>query len=355
MSFRKYLNPALHILFWTGIYFLPDLLFEPPPGPVFEVKRNLHFFLVLFFFYFNYFVLVPRLLLRKKQWLFSLSILSALVISFYVNEVIMTKTREYYAVSSTNLRKASSPQALKWNRKRHERHRRTENTGAVIMVLMSLFVSTITRETREWYLQDKKRKELEKQQLLSELSFLKSQVNPHFLFNSLNGIYALAIKKSDKTPEAVLQLSELMRHMLYESDKEQVALEKEVAYLKNYIQLQQLRLSPDVRILFQVEGNLSGKTIAPMLFIPFIENAFKHGIDSDGGNIQIKLQVKGNQLSFDMMNRISKAENKDAVSGIGLVNVRKRLDLLYGGRYQLEYKASNGNFIVHLHLNIEAS
>jgi sensor histidine kinase YesM len=222
------------------------------------------------------------------------------------------------------------------------------------MVLMSFFVSTITRETEAWYHQEKERKELEKQQLLSELSFLKSQVNPHFLFNSLNGIYALAIKKSDKTPDAILQLSELMRHMLYESDKEQVDLEKETAYLENYIQLQKLRLPPEVQIHFQAEGNLSGKKIAPMLFIPFIENAFKHGVDTNGGNIQIKLQVKENRLSFDMMNRISKAQNKDTVSGIGLANVRKRLDLLYSGRYHLEVKESNGNFIVHLHLNLEA-
>lgn len=218
---------------------------------------------------------------------------------------------------------------------------------------MSFFISTITRETREWYVQEKERKEMEKQQLISELSFLKSQVNPHFLFNSLNGIYALAMKKSDKTPEAVLQLSDLMRHMLYESDKEKVALEKEVEYLQNYIHLQQLRLPSEVQVNFQAEGELHGKTIAPMLFIPFVENAFKHGVDSRGGNIQIKIQVKGNILSFDMMNRISQAQNKDTVSGIGLANVRKRLDLLYPSRYKLEYKETNGNFVVHLHLTLE--
>ncbi len=352
MSFRKYITPLLHVLAWIVVYFLPDLLFEAPAGPVFLVKRNLHFVLVLFFFYLNYFVLVPRLLLHKKQWLFALTIVAALVFSYYVNDTVMMQVRERYR--SVVATKPLSPKEVKRMTERRRRHRHAENAGTVVVVMMGFFISTITRETREWYVQEKERKEMEKQQLVSELSFLKSQVNPHFLFNSLNGIYALAIKKSDKTPEAVLQLSDLMRHMLYESDKEKVALEKETEYLKNYIQLQKLRLPPEVQVNFQVEGELQGKTIAPMLFIPFVENAFKHGVDTAGGNIQIKLQLKGNTLSFDMINRISKAQNKDAVSGIGLANVRKRLDLLYPNRYKLEHKETNGNFVVHLHLNLES-
>lgn len=238
--------------------------------------------------------------------------------------------------------------------RRRERHRHAENAGTVVIIMMGFFISTIARETREWYVQEKERKEMEKQQLISELSFLKSQVNPHFLFNSLNGIYALAIKKSDKTPDAVLQLSDLMRHMLYESEKEEVALEKEVEYLQNYIQLQKLRLPGEAQVTFDVEGDISGKNIAPMLFIPFIENGFKHGVDADGVAIQIKMKVEGNALTFDMMNSISKAASKDPVSGIGLTNVRKRLDLLYAGNYYLNYRESNGRFIVHLQLKLKA-
>ncbi len=354
MTFRKYLTPILHVLAWIVIYFLPDLLFEAPSGPVFMVKRNLHFVLVFFFFYLNYFVLVPRLLLHKKQILFSLTVLFALVFSYYINDFVMYKVREKYVTETHAGPKRVNANSLQRLEKRRERHRRAENAGTVVVVLMGFFISTITRETREWYQQEKERKELEKQRLISELSFLKSQVNPHFLFNSLNGIYALAIKKSDKTPDAILQLSELMRHMLYESDREKVALEKETEYLKNYIQLQKLRLPPEVKINFDVEGVVQGKMIAPMLFIPFIENAFKHGVDTKGGNIQIKLKVKDNILTFDMLNRISQAQNKDSVSGIGLINVSKRLDLLYPGRHKLAYKETSGNFVVHLQLNLEA-
>jgi len=351
MNLRKYLTPVLHILAWMVVYFLPDLLFEAPAGPVFLWKRNLHFVLVFVFFYLNYFLLVPKLLLHKKQWLYALAILVALVFSYYINDAVMVRVREKYVTAG--VAKPRSPKEMRHLAERRQRHRHAENAGTVVIVMMGFFISTITRETREWYVQEKERKEMEKQQLISELAFLKSQVNPHFLFNSLNGIYALAMKKSDKTPEAVLQLSDLMRHMLYESDKEKVALEKETEYLQNYIQLQKLRLPPEVQVNFQVEGELQGKTIAPMLFIPFVENAFKHGVDSRGGNIQIKMQVKGNALSFDMINRISQAQNKDAVSGIGLANVRKRLDLLYPNRYKLEYKETNGNFVVHLHLTLE--
>ncbi len=251
------------------------------------------------------------------------------------------------------VKKPVSARKLERMERRKEHRRHAENAGTVVIVLMGLFISTIARETREWYIQDRERKEMEKQQLISELSFLKSQVNPHFLFNSLNGIYALAIKKSDKTPDAVLQLSELMRHMLYESDREDVELEKEVEYLKNYIQLQKLRMPLGAQVSFETEGDISGRMIAPMLFIPFIENAFKHGVDADGATIQIKIQIKGNILTFDIVNRVSKARSKDSSSGIGLVNVRKRLDLLYGEKYHLDYKESKGNFVVHLHLNLE--
>jgi len=355
MNFRKYLTPTLHVLAWIVIYFLPDLLFEVPAGPVFLIKRNLHFILVFFFFYLNYFVLVPRFLLHKKQVLFTLTVIFTLIFSYYVNDIVMYRVHEKYSVNSMAMTgKPVSAKKLERMERRKKHRRRAENAGTVVIVLMGLFVSTIARETREWYIQDKERKEMEKQQLISELSFLKSQVNPHFLFNSLNGIYALAIKKSDKTPDAVLQLSDLMRYMLYESDREEVELGKEVEYLKNYIQLQRLRMPSGAQVSFETTGDISGKMIAPMLFIPFIENAFKHGVDADGATIQIKVQVKGNILTFDMMNRISQAKSKDTSSGIGLVNVRKRLNLLYSNRYKLEYKKSNGNFVVYLQLNLEA-
>lgn len=352
MKIQKYLTPTLHVLVWVVVYFLPDLLFEAPSGTIFLVKRNLHFILVVSFFYLNYFIFVPHLLLKKKQLFFFLALLASLVFTYYVNDSVMTYVHDKYGQpeQTQNL----SPQKMQQIERRIKRHHNEENNWTVFVVLLGFLIGTVMCETREWYKQDRKRKEMEKEKLVSELSFLKSQVNPHFLFNSLNGIYALAIKKSDKTPDALLQLSDLLRHMLYDADHGIVLLKKEVDYLQNYIQLQRLRLPDDAKISFDVLGDLSSRMIEPMLFIPFVENAFKHGVDSEGADIRIKLSVGGNHLVFEISNRISNAKSKDASSGIGLANVKKRLDLHYGDDYELNYGKSKGFFKVDLHLNLKS-
>ncbi len=350
MKNRKYLSIIIHLAAWTVVYFLPELFFEAPASSVFFFKRNLHFVLMVLFFYLNYFILVPMLLLRKKQLFFALALIFGLIFTYYVNDILMQEVRQKYVPAHSY---QSKEQAVHM-KYRMARRRQAENMGTAVVVLIGFFISTVMRETREWYIQGEQGKEMEKQKLMSELSFLKSQVNPHFLFNSLNGIYALAIKKSDKTPDAILQLSDLMRHMLYESEKELVDLSKEVNYLKNYIALQKLRLADNAVIDFEVTGDIVGKQIEPMLFIPFIENAFKHGVDSEGADIHIRLAVKHNHLYFSMLNRISTASQKDEVSGIGLANVKKRLDLHYGSNYKLDYEEKKGIFSVNLQLNLKS-
>ena len=350
MKNRKYLTIIIHLAAWVVVYFLPELFFEAPADSIFFFKRNLHFILVVLFFYLNYFIFVPQLLLRKKQIIFALVLILSIVFTYYVNDFIMQEVRQKYIPVKTY---PTQEQTIRMQH-RMEHRRQAENMGTMVVVLIGFFISTVMRETGEWYIQEKQSKEMEKQKLVSELSFLKSQVNPHFLFNSLNGIYALAIKKSDKTPGAILQLSDLMRHMLYESEKERVDLSKEVDYLKNYIALQKLRLAKDAVIEFDVKGEVAGKQIEPMLFIPFLENAFKHGVDSEGADIRIRLEVKQNRLNFSMFNRVSAARQKDRVSGIGLVNVKKRLDLHYGDQYKLDYEEKNGIFTVNLQLNLKS-
>ncbi len=348
MNNRKLLTIIIHLTAWVVVYFLPELFFEVPVGSIFFVKRNLHFILIVLFFYLNYFIFVPHLLLRKKQIIFALLLVFSLVFTYYINDFIMNEVMRKYEMP---LNYKTHDQRI--HKQRRIAHRRqAENIATVIVVLIGFFISTVIRETREWYIQEKQSKEMEKQKLISELSFLKSQVNPHFLFNSLNGIYALAIKKSDKTPGAILQLSDLMRHMLYESEKERIDLSKEVDYLKNYIALQRLRLTDTAKVDFKVVGNIVGKQIEPMLFIPFLENAFKHGVDSEGVNINVLLETKQNMLFFSVVNRVSTAKQKDESSGIGLANVKKRLDVHYGNRYKLNYEEKKGIFSVSLQLNL---
>jgi len=228
--------------------------------------------------------------------------------------------------------------------------RRVANTLGIFVILL---LSSSIRLTREWYKNEKQTHIMAKEKLTSELSFLKSQVNPHFLFNTLNGIYSLANKKSDKTAGAIVKLSELMRHMLYESEKEFISLEKEIEYLKNYIDLQKLRLSKEAKINFNIHGDTNNKKIEPMLLIPFIENAFKHGVDANGADIIIELSISENNLHFRVNNRISESKEKDDNKGIGLSNIIKQLNHLYPGNHTLNIEEKNGYFLIELILNLK--
>ena len=197
--------------------------------------------------------------------------------------------------------------------------------------------------TANWFKGEKLRKELESKKMEAELSFLRMQVNPHFLFNSLNSIYSLSLKKSDDTPAAVLKLSELMRYMLYEREDEQhrVDLVSEIDYVKNYIGLQQIRFRDGLHVEFLVEGEPAGQKIAPLLLVPFIENGFKHGVLSDVQHpFRIHLLLEGGRLILQVRNR-KNLDNKDRSGGVGLNNVKKRLELLYPGCHQLTIRDSD--------------
>ncbi|NQV75960.1 MAG: histidine kinase, partial [Bacteroidetes bacterium] len=179
-----------------------------------------------------------------------------------------------------------------------------------------------------------------------------SQINPHFLFNSLNNIYSLAYQKADKTPEAILKLSEIMRYMLYESNEDKVALSDEIRYLENYIELQKLRFKDKTHIKFEINGDTDIQKITPLVLISFVENAFKHGIATDRENpISIILNVFANKLFFQVINRKSN-QNKDETGGIGLQNVRRRLDLVYKGQYRLHIEDGNDIYNCELYLNL---
>ncbi|WP_164974316.1 sensor histidine kinase [Filimonas effusa] len=200
---------------------------------------------------------------------------------------------------------------------------------ALFSALLILLASGFIKIALEWFKAEKRREELEKEKLNAELGFLKSQVNPHFLFNSLNSIYALARRKADETQEAILQLSQMMRYMIYESNTNTVALEKELDYLQNYIDLKKLRLPATVNINYTIEGSPSGHAIEPMLLIPFVENAFKHGISySQNCYVEIKITVMQQKLILAVSNKIFHQHHAE-VGGIGLENVKKRLALLY--------------------------
>lgn len=195
--------------------------------------------------------------------------------------------------------------------------------------------------------------EVQKEKLNAELSFLKAQINPHFLFNTLNSIYSLAIQKSDDTPKAVIQLSELMRYLLKDANADYVALEKEVAYINNYVALQRRRLGDTVYIYYESPQGITDQRIAPLLLMSFIENAFKHGVNPDQDSaISIVLHAEGSQLHFKVINNKVTSVNQEAVLGIGLKNARARLEHLYPKKHQLLIEDGEKTFSVNLKIDL---
>ncbi|MEL7220507.1 MAG: histidine kinase, partial [Bacteroidota bacterium] len=218
--------------------------------------------------------------------------------------------------------------------------------------------STILKIITDWFRQLREKQELATQTMQSELRFLKSQINPHFLFNTLNNLYALTLKKSDKAPEIVIKLSEMMRYMLYECNEKRVLLKKEVNYLRNYLDLERIRQHEDIEINFLVEGQVNDQLVAPLLFIPFLENSFKHGLNTQlkNGFVNILLEVDDKHVDFQIENSkgqtVLRPDNRPS-GGIGLVNVRRRLDLIYPDRYELKVSNNPNTFSVHLTVNLD--
>jgi len=202
--------------------------------------------------------------------------------------------------------------------------------------------------------EEKSRQDERQERLQSELSFLRSQISPHFLFNVLNSIVYLIRSKSSQAEAVTLQLSGLMRYMLYESDDAQIPLEKEIGYLKNYVDLQKIRFEEDVEISLKIEGQPAAQVIEPMLMIPFVENAFKHGIGLvQSPVIDILVNMTEKHLSFVVRNKITPdaSGDKDSNSGIGLQNVRRRLELLYPDAHQLDIQEKEGWFVARLSID----
>lgn len=201
-----------------------------------------------------------------------------------------------------------------------------------------------------WFESQKLRDELINQQQASELALMRSQVNPHFLFNTLNNIYSLVYRKSDEAPEAVMKLSSIMRYMLYDSAAQMVPLEKEIEYLKSFIELQILRIKQPDFVLLQIEGDTEGRSIAPMLLISFVENAFKHSSKNHRPGIVIHLSVLKDQLIFEVVNFLKKETpaSDEIASGMSLDMIRRRLELIYPDKHKLSIIEDSEKFRIKL-------
>jgi LytS/YehU family sensor histidine kinase len=217
-------------------------------------------------------------------------------------------------------------------------------------------LAVLIKLLKYWYEQQHTSLQLLKEKTEAELAMLKGQINPHFLFNTLNNIYSLALKKSDLTAEAVVKLSEMLDYLLYECEADFVLIKKEIKLIQNYIYLQKIRYGDRLDIQFEAEDT-SDQQIPPMILLPFIENSFKHGagIQSKKVWIKINLHFEGRSMHFYMLNSKSARKNKDnnqISGGIGLENVKKRLYLLYQNNYFLEIENLSDTFSVKLQIPI---
>jgi sensor histidine kinase YesM len=214
--------------------------------------------------------------------------------------------------------------------------------------LLVLFAAFGTKITDLWRHAEQRNREIETEQLRTELSFLHMQINPHFLFNSLNTIYGLSIKKSDNAPKAVLKLSQLLRYMIEENGQSKVPVEQEVTYLNNYIELQKMRSSASLSVHFEVKGDTTMTMIAPMLLLPFVENAFKYGLSNSAPSpIDILLSVAKDSIIFTVTNKKFDYLERHS-SGIGIPNVQRRLELLYPGSYELDIRDLSDTYSLSL-------
>ena len=227
------------------------------------------------------------------------------------------------------------------------------------MALMSIvpifiFLSWLARVTENLVLNTIKKEQLEKQAVQAELYYLKSQINPHFLFNTLNNIHTLVYKQAPAAPEAVMRLASLMRYMIYESNAPMVPLSREIKYLQDYVSLQQLRYKKAPVVDLEIEGDTASCHIAPLLFIHLLENAYKHSpARLEPGDIQMSVKIKENTLTFSIQNPIgiNQDDMLEEPGGIGLQNVRKRLALLYPGQHNLEINSTGEMFNITLKIS----
>lgn len=342
--YRRTPRVGKHILFWLAFITFFAVLWGSFNDDYFlQFKLQLLYLPEkLFATYITMYILLPRLLLKERYILFFLWAVIILLLAgvihwltaYYIERPI------FYPYDS-------------WGGFWHPAKILKSATHIYPVVVLA----TMIKFFEHWYRNQQATQNLAKEKLEAELKFLRAQVHPHFLFNTLNNLYALALKKADNTPEVVLKLSDLLNYMLYECNTDQVPLSKEIKLVENYVALEKLRYGDRLDVSIIVKGSITGKMIAPMLVLPFIENSFKHGTsgETDKAWISIDLSVKEHLLTLKVDNSKSNhhaEDEKQYREGIGLKNVKRRLELLYGGSYELKILDTDESYLVVLKLEL---
>jgi hypothetical protein len=340
-GYKGWARIGLHTLFWLGYVLLASFIFSYQSRfPYYYFLENYLVNLVAYmgFTYITIYILVRRYLFARRYGMFLLAALPVSIV-FVLLKLLVNR----YIFYSFFIPEIFHPE---------------EWIGAKLFVenFFWLWIPTTLfaalKYFRAWVKTLGEKNELERKQLEAELKLLKAQLHPHFLFNTLNNLYVLALDKSDKTPEVVLKISDLFHYILYECNTDEIDLEKELHLIKNYIDLERLRYDDSLTVSLKTCGNFNGVRLAPMMLFVFVENAFKHGArhDLNTPKIEIDLCVENGNMQFICTNSLPEEYANDAVGdgGVGLPNVKKRLDLMYSDRYKLDISRTEKRYSVKL-------
>lgn len=327
-----YFTPGVHIVVWSLLFMVPFLVFQNAPA---EIGLPHNFFIItniyhIGLFYLNAYYLYPRLLNKRWWWLYIIILAGIVRASYYIKVWGLHFFDPSFTTTIQNNRVIFFPPLA----------------FIAASIIFRLIVDRIDREKRE--------KEIQAERLDSELKLLRSQISPHFLFNMMTNMVALARQKSDLLEPSLIKLSDLLRYMLYGPGKEKLRMNDEIDYLKSYIELQQLRFADTVQLQLDINNEAHDCFIEPMLLVPFVENAFKHGIGAtEQPFINIQLQTQNNRLFFRVTNNYSSGQQtKDNSSGIGIANVKNRLQLLYPGKHTIKIKDTGKQYEVTLNITL---
>ncbi|WP_242404047.1 sensor histidine kinase [Formosa agariphila] len=339
---KQSISVKYHILFWLG-YFMFNVIRW---GSYFNdywysLKSNLiEFPIHIIVVYINVYILIPKLVLRKRYW----SYLFWLI--FMLAMVYLVRTGLNYVLVTKNIwpEAGSSGQFLELNH-------------IVAVVLGELYVIGFVSAIKlliDWSIEKQRNEALAKLQLSTELKYLRTQIQPHFFFNTLNNLYALTLSKSDNAPQLVIKISDMMQYVLYEVNSSKADLFEEINHINNFIDIARLRFNDSIEFETDITGNIEDVEVPPLLFLTFIENSFKHGLkNSDKVTVAMSFEVKGKDyLEFNLVNSFNSNSDITNEQGIGIANTKRRLNLLFGSNYVLETTIRDNTYNLFLKIPI---
>jgi len=329
---------SLPIIFWPGQGDLSDFFNDDR-----ALRGLLSDILFLGFFYLNFYFFIPKFYFRKKHLVFIIVLLLSFLVIVFLPDYLFPFQNHGHMMQGLG-----NGDRLSQGPKNFGNHFFFSTGHHLVFFLAIVFFSLMLKLNNRW-------RQAEKERLKAELSYFKAQINPHFLFNTLNTIYSLAIQNDGNTAEAVVKLSGMMRYVISDASSDFVSLEKEISYISDYIELQRIRFGDTVKIDYNPCQTDEGQMIAPLILIPFIENAFKFGVNpTENSYISIDISLSESELHMQVFNyKVNGRDESEKTGGLGIINTRQRLALLYPEKHRLSIGESSSEYRVNLFIILE--